>query len=126
MSGLQKGVALTGQRLMRPVACLCVLFLMCGVASNAQDVADPDRIDIVTEDWRPYSYQEAGEIKGSATEIVLKTVEEAGLEYQIAVYPWVRGYKKTLSHKNTLISASAYIRVFGCGAIRKPCRTKIP
>ncbi len=106
MSGLRNGMALMG-RLMRSVTFLFALLLLPGLASQAQEMADPDRIDIVTEDWRPYSYEEAGEVKGSATEIVLKTVQQAGLDYQIAVYPWARGYKKTLSHKNTLIYALA-------------------
>lgn len=89
------------------VACLLGLHLFWADNAQAQERASPDRIDIVTEDWRPYSYEENGEIKGSATEIVVKTAERAGLQYSIAIYPWARGYKKTLSHRNTMIYALA-------------------
>lgn len=90
--------------LQKLVACLCVLF---SSTVWAQEDVEALTVDIVTEDWRPYSFEEGGELKGSATEIVVKTVERAGLRYQIAVYPWARGYKKALSHKNTLIYALA-------------------
>lgn len=65
-----------------------------------------DTISVVTENWRPYSYAgENGEILGDATELVLKVMERAGLDYSIRIYPWSRAYAKAVHEKNTLIYA---------------------
>ena len=77
-----------------------VLFLFVPEATVAQDV-----VEVVTETWKPFSYQEAGVVKGSATKIVRAVLEEAGIEYTITVYPWARAYKIASRRDSVLIFA---------------------
>ena len=44
-------------------------------------------IHVVTEDWKPYNYEEDGVVKGSSTEIVQQVLDRAELDYRIGVYP---------------------------------------
>lgn len=60
-------------------------------------------INVVTENWRPYNYEESGKIKGSSTEIVKAVLDQSGYQYAINLYPWARSYKEALNNKNTLI-----------------------
>ncbi|WP_159084479.1 substrate-binding periplasmic protein [Dongshaea marina] len=58
---------------------------------------------MVTDNWRPYNYEENGEIKGIGTEILKKILNRSGFKYEITVYPWPRAYRKALHEKNVLI-----------------------
>jgi polar amino acid transport system substrate-binding protein len=60
-------------------------------------------LHVVTEDWKPYNFDDKGVIKGESTENVEKVLKRAGIAYQINLYPWSRGYKMALNNKNTLI-----------------------
>ena len=60
-------------------------------------------LHVITENWKPYNYEENGEIKGDSSENVIKVLERAGIDYGINVYPWSRVYKMGLNNKNTLI-----------------------
>lgn len=60
-------------------------------------------LHVVTENWKPYNFDDKGVIKGESTENVEKVLQRAGIEYQISLYPWSRGYKMALNNKNTLI-----------------------
>lgn len=68
-------------------------------AANAQQT-----LEVVTEDWPPYSFLlPDGSVGGTATEKVRTVLDKAGLEYRISLYPWVRAYKMALTQKNVLI-----------------------
>ncbi|WDD98014.1 substrate-binding periplasmic protein [Thalassomonas actiniarum] len=61
-------------------------------------------LEVVTEDWPPYSFLlPDGTVGGIATEKVRTVLDKAGLEYRINLYPWVRAYKMALTQKNVLI-----------------------
>jgi polar amino acid transport system substrate-binding protein len=60
-------------------------------------------IQIVTENYPPYNYEENGEVKGVSTEIVRAVLKEIGLNIKIRVYPWARAYKMALEEPGTLI-----------------------
>ena len=62
-----------------------------------------ETIKVVTEELKPLNYEENGEIKGSATEIVKKVLHKAGVNYDINLYPWARAYMMAQNDKNTLI-----------------------
>ncbi len=62
-----------------------------------------EKIHIVTEELRPYNYEEDGDVKGVATAIVQASVQEAGIDATIMVYPWIRAYNMALREKNVLI-----------------------
>lgn len=60
-------------------------------------------ISIVTEEWKPFNYTERDTLKGMATEVVTSVLKEAGIKYQIDVYPWLRAYNMALENDNVLI-----------------------
>ncbi len=58
---------------------------------------------VLTEQLAPVHFEENGEVKGIATEIVQAIFKEANLEPKIEVYPWKRAYSMALKEKNTFI-----------------------
>ncbi len=85
---------------------LCLgLFLITFFLNGNIVLSEEAFIQVVTEDWKPYSYREDGVVKGTATEIVRATLVRAGLNYNIKVYPWARAYHMSLNNENILIFA---------------------
>lgn len=82
-----------------------LLFLMLSTPTKAVV------LQVVTENWQPYSYEENGVIKGKSTEVVRKVLEHAGVKYQMKIYPWSRGYLKAKSQENVLIFSLVRIPV---------------
>ncbi len=79
-----------------PLQVLLALALAAGQAP-----AQP--LQVVTE-TTPYSYLSGDRVVGTATEVVEKTLQNAGLtDYQIRVYPWARAYDLALKEPNVLI-----------------------
>jgi len=60
-------------------------------------------LEVVTEQYPPYNYEEDGKVKGVGTEVVEETLKEAGIDYDIKVLPWARALKKAETKKNILI-----------------------
>ena len=66
-------------------------------------VANGETIRAVTE-TTPYTFQKNGRVQGSATEVVEKTLQAAGLtDYRINLYPWARAYDMALNEPGVLI-----------------------
>ena len=51
-------------------------------------------LEVVTEQYPPYNYEEDGQVKGVGTEVVEEVLKEAGIDYNIKVLPWARALKK--------------------------------
>lgn len=67
-------------------------------------VAASAKLNVVTEEWRPYNYtNEHGEVVGRATERVKAILDSINIEYQITSYPWARSMILTANDENTLI-----------------------
>ncbi|WP_417451798.1 substrate-binding periplasmic protein [Kordiimonas sp.] len=62
-------------------------------------------IQVVSESWYPYSYEEDGLIKGRATDVVRLVLDRAGLDYNIQVLPWSRAMRMVQERENLLIYA---------------------
>jgi len=60
-------------------------------------------LTVVTEDWRPYNFQEGDQIKGVSTEIVKMILERTKVQHTIAVFPWARAYTMAQNNPNTMI-----------------------
>ncbi len=60
-------------------------------------------LEIVTENYPPYNYEENGHVTGFSTEVVEAVVQKAGIQGTPRVYPWARAYKMALHNENTLI-----------------------
>lgn len=69
----------------------------------AAGAAQAQSIRVVTE-TTPYTFQKGGHVKGSATEVVEKTLQAAGLtDYQVRLYPWARAYDMAQKEPDVLI-----------------------
>ncbi len=65
--------------------------------------AQAQTIRAVTE-TTPYTFQRGERVEGSATAVVEKTLQAAGLtDYQVRLYPWARAYDMALKEPNVLI-----------------------
>ncbi len=62
-----------------------------------------ENITVVTENWKPYNYEENGVLKGTSTEIVRAVLNRVGIKYTISVYPWARAYLMAQREKNMMI-----------------------
>jgi len=62
---------------------------------------------VVTEDYPPYSYLEAGRVTGYSTAVVRAVLAEAGLEAEIQLIPWARAYDLALHDEQVLIYSIA-------------------
>lgn len=62
-----------------------------------------EQYTVLTEQLAPVHFEEDGEVKGIATEIVQAIFKEANLEPKIEIYPWKRAYSIALKEKNTFI-----------------------
>lgn len=73
-------------------------FVFCIVGSAAAQ-----SLTVVTEEWPPYNHTEKGQVAGVVTEVVRATLERAGIDYTINVYPWARAYDMAQNRENVLI-----------------------
>ena len=62
-----------------------------------------ESIQIVTNDFPPYSYKDNGKFKGLATEVLKAILDDLGMEGEFTQYPWARAYKVATTEKNVLI-----------------------
>ncbi len=66
-------------------------------------MARAQTLQVVTEST-PYSYLKGDRVAGTATEVVRKTLQTAGLSnFQIRIYPWARAYDMALNEPDVLI-----------------------
>jgi polar amino acid transport system substrate-binding protein len=62
-----------------------------------------EKTRIFTEPLAPVHFEELGEVRGIATEIVRAVFAEAGMDPVIEVYPWLRSYQMALTIKDSYI-----------------------
>ena len=65
-----------------------MLLLNCGTALLAAELR------LYTEDYRPMSFIDKGELTGMAVEVVELLVQRTGQETRIELVPWTRGYQQ--------------------------------
>lgn len=83
-------------------ASLLLAFLLFGPAAHAQP------LKLVTEDYPPYSYREAGVYKGAGVEQVELTMKDAGLDYSIEMMPWARAFALAETTDLTCVFATVH------------------
>lgn len=86
--------------------CCIILFIFPKTSASHEPIPHTSplkQLQVLTYNWRPLNYEENGEIKGSATDVVKKTLDRSGLTYTIKSYPWQRTYAKGQSEPSTLI-----------------------
>lgn len=65
-------------------------------------LAPAETIRAVTEESL-YAFMQKDRVAGPATAVVEATLQEAGMDYQLALYPWARAYDLALQQPNVLI-----------------------
>lgn len=83
--------------MMKKLCAGCIVFSLLSSLAYAQDVT------VVTEEMKPYNYTEDGQVIGMSTEVVRATLERAGIDAEIGIFPWPRAYKMATENPNTLI-----------------------
>lgn len=61
------------------------------------------KLSVLTEDWRPFNYQEGNAIVGSSTAYVKRLLAHTNLDYQIEIREWSEAYAILKSEPNTLL-----------------------
>jgi len=87
-----------------PISVLASIIIL---FSGFNDVltADDFMLHVVTEDWKPYSYEEDGKVRGLAADLARMVLEQAEINYEMNVYPWARAYLMAKNEPNTMIFA---------------------
>ena len=71
--------------------------LALGTTSQAQTLR------VFTEQWPPYNYEEDGQAKGLAVEMVQALLKESGYPQEMAFLPWNRAYATALKDPNVVL-----------------------
>jgi len=66
-------------------------------------VSFAQEIQIVTNDFPPYSFKKNNKMTGLATEILQAILADLKLDIEIKQYPWPRAFKMATTEKNVLI-----------------------
>ncbi len=69
--------------------------------------AQAQRLSAYTEEWPPYNFEEAGKVKGIATDMLRAICTDARLTCNVRVVPWARGYKIVSNTPNTVLFTTA-------------------
>ena len=64
-------------------------------------------LTFITEELPPYNYTENGTLTGSTTEVVREIALRLGIDCDIRVMPWARGYKQLLREPNVVLFTTA-------------------
>ncbi|MCG7532539.1 transporter substrate-binding domain-containing protein [Psychrobium sp. MM17-31] len=86
---------------MKWLICLILCFYS-GYLTAQNPSAEPPLL-VVTEDLWPFNYLEDNQIKGSATTLVKQLLEQADMDYTLALLPWARSYQMARTKPNVMI-----------------------
>lgn len=84
---------------------LFALVLCIGAVSTAK-AAGPDDLIYMTEQYPPFNYEEGGELKGLAIDLLDAMLKEMGSSKStkdFELLPWAQGYKRVQSEANTCL-----------------------
>lgn len=76
--------------------------------STTQLPAKAEPLQLLTEAYPPYSYQEDGVIKGIAVDLVKAVMADAGVEYEMKIQPWARAYGLALNTANHCVFSTVH------------------
>jgi polar amino acid transport system substrate-binding protein len=76
----------------RLASLLCVSVLW-----SASLPASAAPLQLLTESYPPYNYQEDGVLKGIAVDLVKAVMADAGIDYEMKIQPWARAYGLALT-----------------------------
>lgn len=91
---------------LRPALRQLLLPALLGLAAAVQAQGQADLV-AYTEQWPPYNYEEQGQVKGFATELLRALCKEARLVCEIRLVPWARAMAHVRREPNSLIYSTA-------------------
>jgi len=83
-----------------------ISFLVFFIAMSAVYADQIPQFTIMTEDWKPYQYQEDGLLKGIAVDLLVLMLKDLGSSQtrdDIQMVPWKRGYYTAQTKENTIL-----------------------
>jgi polar amino acid transport system substrate-binding protein len=84
-----------------------LLWVLCAIMLVSIGNTFATEITVVTEQYPPFNYEEAGEVKGISSEVVRTVLQKVGVNVKIGVYPWAQAYKMATTQPNVLIYSLA-------------------
>ena len=80
-----------------------VFFMLCLSALSYQGLAK-DSVQVVTENWYPFNYlDENNQVVGQSTALVKQILNDADVDFSLALYPWTRAMSLASDVPNVLI-----------------------
>ncbi len=82
----------------------CALFLL-GSMFSVPAIADPGRLNLVTEEYPPFNMSEpsSGVLRGISVEKVLELMRRAKQPYTMSLFPWTRAYQMGMQIEDTCV-----------------------
>jgi polar amino acid transport system substrate-binding protein len=78
---------------------ICLLFSMpCSAAHS---------LSILTEEYPPFNFTQNGEVTGFTTQVVQEIIRRLGIDDNIEVVPWARGYERLRTEPNVVLFSTA-------------------
>lgn len=87
------------------MAVLKTMLLLWSMLFSITGLAEP--LVLYTEQFPPYNFLQQDKIVGINTELVALSCEQAGIECQFELYPWLRAYDNAIKHPLSGIYSTA-------------------
>ena len=81
--------------------------VLCATAALLAAGAQAQTLMAYTEQWPPYNFEENGEVKGIATDMLRAACAQAKLNCSTHLVPWARAYKIVRYTENTILYTTA-------------------
>jgi len=84
---------------------ISVLVLFSGC--KKESLTDPEtyrfKFQFITENYKPLNYEEGGELKGLAPDVLREICGSLGIPFEVSVLQWAQGYQSALSTGNAVL-----------------------
>ncbi|HWU62576.1 MAG TPA: transporter substrate-binding domain-containing protein [Ensifer sp.] len=91
-----------GTRRLVRLVCAAALF------SLSEQAGAAEQLQLLTESYPPYSYQENGVLKGIAVDLVKAVMADANVPYEMKIQPWARAYGLALNSQNHCVFSTVH------------------
>jgi polar amino acid transport system substrate-binding protein len=85
-----------------------LLMLATLLSLQSLSCANAATVNLVTEEYPPFSYREGNTLKGASTDQVEMLMRAAGIDYKIELMPWTRAYAAAQATPMTCIFTTAH------------------
>ncbi len=106
--GFAKSIAVRSKALV--LACLFTLIAPTIDQSAAQSETPFPKLQLLTEEWKPYHFMEDGLVKGQTVDLLVSILEKVGSKQgreDIVFLPWARAYRQAQLEPNTVLFSTS-------------------